>query len=90
MGFEIRFRISSDLDESAIDAIIETFLEQAIAAHGLLFGGGGKSEWDGFVTLEPRGSVTEEHRQVVQQWLASQPQILEYHVGLLVDAWYPA
>jgi uncharacterized protein YggL (DUF469 family) len=90
MGFEIRFLISPDLDESAIDVLIDTFLEQAIEANGLVFGGGGKSAWDGVVTLEQRGSVTEEHRQLVQQWLASQPQILEYDVGPPVDAWYPA
>jgi uncharacterized protein len=89
MGFEVRFRISSDLDELAVDALIDTFLEKAIEANGLVFGGGGRAEWNGLVTLERRGSVTEAHRQLVERWLASQPQILEYHVGPLVDAWYP-
>ncbi len=90
LGFEVRFRMSSDLREAAFDALIDAFLEQAIEAHGLMFGGGGKSEWEGFVTLERRGSATEEHRQLVQRWFESQPHILEYQVGPLIDAWYPA
>jgi hypothetical protein len=90
MGFEIRFRMSNDLDEAAFDALIDAFIEQAIEANGLMFGGGGQREWKGFVTLERRGSATEEHRQLVQRWLENQPQILEHQVGPLMDAWYPA
>jgi len=90
MGFEIRFRISKDVDEAAFNALIDAFIEQAIEENGLMFGGGGHRKWEGFVTLERRGSATEEHRQLVQQWLENQPQILEHQVGPLVDAWYPA
>jgi uncharacterized protein len=54
-----------------------------------MLGGGRRWEWEGFVTLERRGSATEEHRRLVQRWLGSQPQILEYQIGPLVDAWYP-
>jgi uncharacterized protein YggL (DUF469 family) len=90
MGFEVQFRISTDVSEAAFDAFIDAFLEQAIEANGLMFGGGGRREWEGFVTLERRGSATEEHRQLMQRWFESQPQIVGYQVGPLVDAWYPA
>jgi uncharacterized protein YggL (DUF469 family) len=86
MGFEIRFRLTSDLGEAAFDSLIDAFLEQAIEGHGLMFGGGGRWEWEGFVTLERRGSATEEHRRLVQRWLGSQPAILEYQIRPLVDA----
>ena len=89
MGFEVRLRISSKLDESSFNKLIDAFIEQAIEANGLMFGGGGnESEWSGFVTLDRRGSATEEHRQFVQSWLQSQPQIVEHQVGPLVDAWH--
>jgi hypothetical protein len=34
MGFEIRFRLSSDRGEAAFDSLIDAFLEQAIRGHG--------------------------------------------------------
>ncbi len=84
------FRVATDMSEAAFDAFIDAFLEQAIEANGLAFGGGGRREWKGFVTLERRGSAIDGHRQLVQRWLESQSQIVEYQVGPLVDAWYPA
>jgi uncharacterized protein YggL (DUF469 family) len=90
MGFEVRFRLSKDLDEAAFNAFIDAFIEHAIEANGLMFGGGGHREWEGFVTLDRRGSAIAEHRQLVQRWLDKQPQLLEYQVGPLIDAWYPA
>jgi len=89
MGFEVQFRVAADLSEAAFDALIDAFLEQAIEAQGLLFGGGGRRKWRGFVTLERRGSATDDHRQFLQRWFESQPHIVEVQVGLLVDAWYP-
>jgi uncharacterized protein len=90
MGFEVQCRVAADMSETAFDAFVDAFLEQAIEANGLMFGGGGRREWKGFVTLERRGSATDDHRQVMQRWLESQLQIVEYQVGPLVDAWYPA
>jgi uncharacterized protein YggL (DUF469 family) len=90
MGFEVQFRVAADMSEAAFDAFIDAFLEQAIEANGLVFGGGGSREWKGFVTPGRRGSATDGHRQLVQRWLQSRSQIVGYQVGLLVDAWYPA
>jgi hypothetical protein len=88
-GFDVRFRISPNLDESSYNKLIDAFIEQAIEANDLMFGGGGReSEWGGFVTLDRRGSATEEHRQFVQRWLQNQPHVVEHQVGPLVDAWY--
>lgn len=89
MGFEVQFRMPSDLTESDFDDLIDLFIEEAIEANGLSFGGGGGDEWSGFVALDGRGSTTDEHREKVGQWLESRPQILEWHVGPFVDAWYP-
>jgi uncharacterized protein len=90
MGFEVQFRVAADMSEVAFDAFIDAFLEQAIEANGMVFGGGGRREWKGFVTLGRRGSATDGRRQLVQRWLQSRSQIVGYQVGLLVDAWYPA
>ncbi|MDI6794914.1 MAG: YggL family protein [bacterium] len=91
MGFEVQFRMTPVLTDQDFDAFIDLFIEEAIEANGLSFGGGGsRDDWSGFVALDGRGSITDEHRDKVEQWFENQPQILlDWHVGPFVDAWYP-
>jgi len=90
LGFEVRFQVADNLSYDAFDTVVDAFISQAIEAHGLLCGGGGKNpEWSVFVTRERRGSVTEEHRQAIERWLAAHPEVNAVHIGPLVDAWYP-
>jgi uncharacterized protein YggL (DUF469 family) len=78
------------LTHDALEAGVDAFISQAIAAHGLVCGGRGKNpEWNVFVTREGRGSVTEEHRQAIERWLAARPEVKAVQIGPLVDAWYP-
>jgi uncharacterized protein YggL (DUF469 family) len=90
LGFEVRFLVADNLSNDAFDAVVDAFISQAIEAHGLLCGGGGKNpEWNVFVTREGRGSVTEGHRQVIETWLAARPEVQAVQIGPLVNAWYP-
>lgn len=87
-GFEVRFRGADDLSNDSFDSIVDAFITQAIEASGLMCGGEGKNpEWTVFVTLNRRGSATEEHRQAVQKWLEAQQEVKEMEVGSLIDAW---
>jgi len=57
-GFEAGFRFSNELDTETRNDLIERFTEKAIKDNGLQFGGGGESEWIGFVALDKaRGST---------------------------------
>lgn len=87
LGFGVRFRLDPDLDESAIDTFVDQFLEGAIEAAGLGFGGGGHHACDGFVTVE-RGSATEQHRAHVDRWLREHPLVVEHKMDPLQDARY--
>ncbi|MEZ4529311.1 MAG: 50S ribosome-binding protein YggL [Desulfobacterales bacterium] len=89
-GFRIGFRFSDELSRVDRNDLIDRFIEKAIEDNGLQFGGGGgKSEWDGFVALDkPRGSVSDHHRETVEQWFVQDDQILEYYVSPMIDAWY--
>jgi uncharacterized protein YggL (DUF469 family) len=90
LGFEVRFRLTDHLSQDAFDAVVDAFISQAIEAHGLVCGGGGKNlEWTVFVTREGRGSATEAHRQAIETWLAASPEVNAVQIGPLVDAWYP-
>lgn len=88
MGFAVRFRIASDVDEAGLNNFIEAFLDEAIDTNGMGFGGGGNHEWEGFITMMERGSTTEEHRTIVESWLSAHPHVEEHEVGPLVDAWH--
>ena len=51
LGFEVHFQVVDNLSHDAFDAVVDAFIIQAIAAHGLVCGGGGKNpEWNVFVT----------------------------------------
>ena len=90
LGFEVRFQVADNLSHDAFDAMVDAFISQAIEAHGLVCGGGGKNPaWNVFVTCEGRGSLTEEHRQAIARWLAARPEVNAVRLGPLVDAWYP-
>ena len=87
LGFQLHAKTVTDIDE---EKLWDLFIGQAIEANGLLFGGGVGREINGFVTVGGRGSTSEEHRQTLAAWLEMQPEILEFEVGPLVDAWYEA
>lgn len=88
-GFQTGFRFSDELDMMTINDLIDRFIENAIENNGLQFGGGGKFQWNGFVTLDKaRGSTLEHHREAVKQWYIQESQILEYYVTSMIDAWH--
>jgi uncharacterized protein len=88
-GFLVRFRFAAKLSMDERNALLDDWIRSAIEANGLLFGGGGRnSHWEGFVTLDRRGSATEGHREAVNRWLKSESRVSEFEVGPLVDAWH--
>jgi uncharacterized protein YggL (DUF469 family) len=88
-GFEVSCSFVSDLSDEQFDNFIDTFIQEAIESNRLSFGGGGdKQEWKGFVTLDRRGSATEKHKTGVSKWLESNPEVIDFKVGGLIDSWY--
>lgn len=85
LGFEIIFSLNENIDNSVIHEFFHEFLTEAIEKNGLLFGG---SSQGGFVTLDKRGSTSEQNRALVKNWLASQPILTNVIIGELVNAWY--
>jgi len=59
----------------------------AIENNGLECGGGGREHQEFFV-VQYRGSVSEEQRNAVKEWLEEQPQVSNIVLGELRDAWY--
>lgn len=88
-GFEVHIKLKDILDTITSDRFLDDFIFQAIEANGLLFGGGGRDDtWEGFVTLNRRGSTTQLHQDQIRNWLSGRPEVLEFKIGDLQDAWY--
>ncbi|MFH1177263.1 MAG: 50S ribosome-binding protein YggL [Acidobacteriota bacterium] len=88
-GFEVTYRLVQELSsEQQLDLLFE-FVEEAIEANGLMAAGGGGNPASFFVvSAEDRKSAAEPGRQAVEHWLTAKPQITEFSVGPLRDAWH--
>lgn len=85
LGCEVRItlRPGSDLDD-----FLNRFLEEAVEANGLSFGGGGRHlELDGFLELGRRDAHQANLAKVVA-WLERQDDVEDFQRGEPVDAWY--
>ncbi|MCC4259318.1 50S ribosome-binding protein YggL [Pseudomonas aestusnigri] len=86
LGFELNLEFKSDLEIEAIDAFLDEFLTEAMDANNLDYVGG---EGFGLVCLAERGSVSEDQRLAVENWLKGRNELAVCEVGPLQDAWYP-
>lgn len=87
LGFHVRFRFAEDMTDEDLETQLDQFLTEVIEKQGLDFGGSGHHEWIGFVALDRRGSVTEEQRKSVADWLAGNAKVVEHDLSDLRDAW---
>ena len=85
LGFEISIDLKPDLASDELDRFLDQFILDAIEKNGLAYGGGTSG---GFITMWKRGSVSEAHRAVVEDWLRRRHEVVAVTVGRLVDAWY--
>lgn len=89
VGFMIEAQLSQALSQQERDAFLNRFLNEAIEANGLGFGGGLDDDFGGFVVSEKAyGKLDESHRALVTAWLNQQSMLKDVQVGPLRDAWY--
>ena len=91
LGFELTFRILGSEDvEQETDRLFE-FLEEAIEANDMYFGGVGKDgRWSGVVHSTNRSGapMTEEDREPVISWLRARDDFEFLEASNLFDVWY--
>ena len=88
MGFQVQFRLPPNLDQSGQLEFWDAFIDHAVEANGLMCGGLCGTSWDVFITLDRRGSATDDHRRKIDSWLQDHPLVSDARIGPLVDAWY--
>jgi uncharacterized protein YggL (DUF469 family) len=88
LGFPVSFLVSTDAEDSSIGPVLEAFRHEVLAPNSLECGGGcDRNRFQGFVTRW-EGSASERDRREVSSWFRLRPEIIEYDVGKLVEAWY--
>jgi uncharacterized protein YggL (DUF469 family) len=71
------------------DDFLEDFLEQAIEAQGLCFGGGGQGDrFSGVIEVGHTGEPIAARLQYVRHWLGARADVKQYVVGPLFDSWH--
>ncbi len=88
LGFEIEIQASDNAD---IEVLVGKWLIEVMDNNGMMFGGGcdeGEGWIRGFVTKRGGGTLTEEHRTIVKDWLASRQKVKEFETKPLRDAWH--
>jgi uncharacterized protein YggL (DUF469 family) len=89
LGFLVEAQWVGEQAPAERDVLIHQFLEEAVAANGLAFGGGYNHDFGGIVVSNKAyGKVEESHRTLVQDWLNKQGKLRGVKVGELRDAWY--
>ena len=88
MGFTVSAACAPGWGESERDAAMHGLLD-AVAARGLIFGGGDSAQgMDGHIGLATRGSASEEDRTAILATLQALG-FVEVVVAPLEDAWFP-
>ena len=85
LGFEVSITLKPNLGIGDLDRFLDEFILDAIEKNELAFGGGTKG---GFITMWKRGSASEAHRAIVENWLSQRQEVVSVTVGPLVDAWH--
>jgi len=88
LGFELEFDYLGD--SSNADEMIDFYeeMDEFINKMGIEAIGGIGKHWSCFVTHIGRGTITEQQRQAVIDWLEQRPNVTNITVGPLRDAWY--
>ena len=84
LGFSYETNLKKPLSRDDESKLLDELIK-IIESNNLALGGGVKS---GFVTTLKRGSVTEQQRLIIKDWLESKAEFTSTVVSDLVDAWY--
>ncbi|MGA8148257.1 MAG: YggL family protein [Gallionellaceae bacterium] len=78
LGFEVSITLKPDLGMGDPDRFLDEFILDAIENNELAFGGGADC---GFITNWKRGSASEAHRTIIENWLSQRQEVVSVAVS---------
>lgn len=87
IGFLVNWQFAEGTAIAQVDEVVDRFIEEVIKPNGLAYEGSGYLHWEGLVCLEKIGKCDENHRTLVQNWLA-QNGLQQIEVSQLFDIWW--
>ncbi|QDU58802.1 50S ribosome-binding protein YggL [Aeoliella mucimassa] len=90
-GVSVRASFTRHLDSTEFDRFTDGFIEEAIEARALWFGGGGHPAkgWEG--VIEPRTgdtTIRQEDLEWVRAWLRERTEVDSFEISEPWDLWY--
>jgi len=87
LGFSVAFTFAEGTDEETIDSTVDALINEVIDPNGLAFDGSGYLQWEGLICLQKIGKCTDEHRELVKNWLEAR-KLNDVKVTELFDVWW--
>ncbi|MEQ4532356.1 MAG: YggL family protein [Mixta sp.] len=87
LGFSVAWTFPQGTAPEEIDAVVDAFINEVIEPNGLAFDGSGYLQWEGLVCLQKIGKCSDEHRELVRQWLEGR-NMEAVKVTELFDVWW--
>lgn len=87
LGFLVKWQFAENTAIDQIDTMVDRFIAEVINPNGLAYEGSGYLNWEGLVCLEKLGKCTEEHRELVKNWLVENG-LQQVEVSELFDIWW--
>lgn len=87
LGFSVGFSFAEGTSEESIDSTVDALIDEVIEPNGLAFDGSGYLQWEGLICLQKIGKCTDEHRELVRNWLEAR-KLNDVKVTELFDVWW--
>jgi uncharacterized protein len=87
LGFSVSFDFAKGTDIQVIDQTLDDFIAEVIDKNGLAYDGSGYLHWEGLVCLQQIGKCSEQHRELVTEWLTTK-KLENIQVSPLFDVWW--
>lgn len=69
LGFSVKWTFPENTPIEEVDSFVDDFILNVIEPNGLAFDASGYLSWEGLICLQKIGKCTEEHRQLVENYL---------------------
>ena len=85
-GFSVDMHYVDDFSEAESLAFLDDWVS-VLESNGLCCGSGSNTKkLEGYVATEGRGTATEDHRRLIDEWLTSHSKVRQHSLGPLTDA----